>query len=87
MNDERLVIGVLLRANDIDVGINPSLGGCARATNRLPNPLRQGFGDGRRPYPAISAAVATKKWRRRKGWEGGERERGGELGKGEERMR
>lgn len=44
LDGKRLVIPVILRADDIDVGVNPSLRGSARAANRFTDLLRQRVG-------------------------------------------
>lgn len=44
LDGEGLVVPVVFGANHVDIGVNPSLGGCARAADGLSDLLRQGFG-------------------------------------------
>lgn len=44
MNGEGFVVPIFLRANDVDIGINPGFGGSARAASGFANLLRHGVG-------------------------------------------
>lgn len=57
LNGEGLIVPVVLRSDHVNIGINPSLGGSARAANRFPDLLSQGF--------LRRWRTKTRRWRRR----------------------
>lgn len=88
MDGEGLVVPVVFGANDVDIRINPSLGGAARATNGFANLLRQGFRErgqwvqaaDRRRTRLLALALLLLQWARERGGGRGDEAEEGEGG-------